>query len=198
MRGFLGSPAMTPAESSHPGFPRFSSGFPPADARLRGTGGDTRGRPGMLGGRWCSLWPTGGDEGYYERKERDIMVRSVKIVDIAYIGSNPVAATLPLTFANAVRSWGCIPRWGMRGFPPFSLQTMPNWQAHPGALLRLVNSRMLKPRCRSGVRSPQPARRTRPPAAGRQAHRPPTRSCLAGRFGRTRALRRSRWCCDPA
>ena len=71
-------------------------------------------------------------------------------------------------------------------------------RAVPAAVLHLFGSRHAEAATRSGVRSPRPARRRRPPPAGSPVPRPPARNGHAAGPGPSHARRARPWRCEPA
>ena len=127
--------------------------LPSARRWTRGTGRNRRGRretAEVLGRSFVQVTTNGGDQVGMGRDPRGDGGATCKIAGIAYTGSNPVPATLPLTCENAALSRGVMP--GSRvafpsGFPPPDAPPTP--PANPALLGR---TRPRSPR-RAGARS---------------------------------------------
>jgi hypothetical protein len=156
--------------------PGFLSAFPPPDARSRGTGRNRRGRQvtaEAVDSPFVHVTSDDRDQVGMGRDQWGDGGATCKIAGIAYTGSNPVPATLPLTSNNAALGRPIKSGSTLRfpsGFPP--ADAVPTPTAWP-ALLGRTHPRSVQPAWAlfAGVGGCRPAGRARHRRHGAAARR---------------------------
>jgi hypothetical protein len=125
----------------------FRSNFAPPDTGPPGTGGNRQGRRAAadaIHSPFVLVTGGGRNQPGMGRDLRGATAATCKIAGIAYTGSNPVPATLPLSCGNAVAAWPARRACGVwipSGFPP--PDTLPTPSAHPAPPAEHPRARLL-------------------------------------------------------